>query len=71
MAKSNQIGIRVNKEDFDLIVNTAREQGYERYSEWCLKILLDACGKTSIEDELQALRERVEKLEKINQIQAA
>lgn len=57
MAKTNQIGIRVSDEDLELIKQTAREQGYEKYSEWCLNILLTACGKTSLEDELKALRE--------------
>jgi len=70
MAKNKSINIRVSEEDLDLIKQTAGDNGYSQYSEWCLKILLDACGKTSLEDELKALRERVERLEK-NQIKAA
>lgn len=70
MARDKGINIRVSEEDLNLIKQTANDNGYDKYSEWCLKILLDACGKTSIEDELKALRERVERLEQ-NQIKAA
>ena len=71
MAKNTAMNIRVSSEDLELIKETARENGYDKYSEWCLKVLLDAAGKNTIEDELKALRERVERLEQLNKVKVA
>ncbi len=71
MAKDTAMNIRVSSQDLELIKKTAKANGYDKYSEWCLKVILNATGKTPIEDEIKALRERIERLEKLNHIQVA
>lgn len=63
MAKDTAMNIRVSSEDLELIKQTAKSNGYDKYSEWCLSVLLAAVGKTSVEDEIEELKRRVERLE--------
>lgn len=65
MAKDTAMNIRVSSEDLELIKQTAKANGYDKYSEWCLSVLLTACNKTSITDEVDQLKQRVDKLEKL------
>lgn len=65
MAKDTAMNIRVSSEDLELIKKTAKANGYDKYSEWCLSVLLSAANKTSVLDEVQELKHRVEKLEKL------
>jgi uncharacterized protein (DUF1778 family) len=64
MAKDTAMNIRVSSEDLDLIKKTAKANGYDKYSEWCLSVLLAAANKTSVLDEVESLKKRVEKIEK-------
>lgn len=64
MAKDTAMNIRVSSEDLDLIKKTAKANGYDKYSEWCLSVLLQAANKTSVLDEVESLKQRVERLEK-------
>jgi len=65
MAKDTAMNIRVSSEDLELIKKTAKANGYDKYSEWCLSVLLQAANKTSVIDEVEELKHRVEKLEKL------
>lgn len=65
MAKDTAMNIRVNSDDLELIKKTAKANGYDKYSEWCLSVLLSAANKTSVLDEVNELKRRVEKLEKL------
>ena len=63
MAKDTAMNIRVSSEDLELIKATAKANGYEKYSEWCLSVLLAAANKTSVLDEVEALKQRMDRLE--------
>lgn len=65
MAKDTAMNIRVSSEDLELIKKTAKDNGYDKYSEWCLSVLLSAANKTSVLSEVEELKQRVEKLEKL------
>lgn len=64
MAKDTAMNIRVSSEDLELIKTTAKANGYEKYSEWCLSVLLAAANKKSVLDEVETLKERLDRLEK-------
>jgi len=65
MAKDTAMNIRVSSEDLELIKQTAKANGYDKYSEWCLSVLLDAANKTSILSEVETIKERLEALERV------
>lgn len=65
MAKDTAMNIRVSSEDLELIKKTAKANGYDKYSEWCLSVLLSAANKTSVLEEVETLKQRVEKIEKL------
>lgn len=63
MNKDAAMNIRINSQDLARIKKTAKSQGYSEYSKWCLDVLLNATGKRTLEQELEILQQRVEKLE--------
>jgi predicted DNA binding CopG/RHH family protein len=65
MAKDTALNIRISSQDLELVKKAAMDNGYDKYSEWCLSILLSAANKTSVLDEVETLKQRVDKLEKL------
>lgn len=65
MAKDTAMNIRVSSEDLELIKTTAKANGYDKYSEWCLSVLLQAASKTSVLEDVEELKQRVKKLEQL------
>ncbi len=63
MAKDTAMNIRISSEDLDIIKQAAKDNGFNKYSEWCLQILLDAAGKASLDDELAEIKKRLKLLE--------
>lgn len=64
MAKDTAMNIRVSSEDLELIKQTAKANGYDKYSEWCLNVLLAAANKTSVLNDVETMKERLEALER-------